>query len=246
VGYVQGGDIVARVLMPGQAKAVCDTWRAAYLPTLPGHHKYKAQGDVYSATVDALEKELPPEELRARTRTLSVLASVDAMQQPIQNQVRLMVRDLHGRRHEHGIGQLAAFDIHAGWVELRLPIRHRDAYPADFPIDKQQGDYTLARFQEGSWSYVSRFYGRNNVWKGDYASLTTPLAIFADQVHVVDVQVAVWRTPQHAPVLSGLETLQQLQQQGVVTAALLAKIQAEGAQLLQEWQQAATEEGQTP
>jgi hypothetical protein len=246
VGYVQGGDIVARVFLPGHAKAVCDTWRTAYLPTLPGHHKYKAQGDVYSATVDALEKELPADELRARTRTLSVLASIDAMQQPIQNQVRLLVRNLQGGRQEKGSGQLAAFDIHAGWVELHQPLRHKDAYPAGFPIDKQPGDYTLARFQEGSWSYTSRFYSRTKAWKGDYACLTTPIAIFADQVHVVDVHVAVWRTPQHAPALRGLETLQQLQQQGVATAALVAKIRAEGEKLLQEWQQTAAGEDSMP
>jgi hypothetical protein len=240
VGYIQGGDIVARVFLPGQAKAVCDGLRAELLPTLPGHHKYKAQGDVYSATVEALEKELPPEALRARTRTLSVLTSVDAMQQPIHNQVRLLVRDLHGGRQEQDIGQLAAFDIHDGWVELRQPLRHKDAYPPGFPIDKQPGDYTLTRFQEGSWSYIMRFYGRNNEWKGDYACLTTPIAIFADQLHVVDLHTAVWQTPQHTPIFIGLETLQRMQQQDVITATLTAKIQAEGERLLQEWHRTET------
>jgi len=237
VGYVQGGEIVARVFLPGHAKAVCDTLRATLLPTLPAHHKYKAQGDVYSATIDALEKELPPEELQARTRTLSVLASVNAMQAPIHNQIRLLVRDLERGVQDHGTTQLVAFDLHAGWVELRQALPHKDAYPPDFPIDKQPGDYTLTRFQEGSWSYTMRFYSRTNDWKGDYACLTTPIAIFADQLHVVNVHVAVWRTPQYAPALIGMETLQRLQQQGVVTAALTAKMQTEGEKVLEEWRQ---------
>lgn len=237
VGYVQGGDIVARVFMPGQAKEVCDTWRATLLPTLPGHHKYRAQGDVYGVTVDALEKELPEEELRARTRTLSVLASVDAMQSPVHNQMRLLVRDLHGSRQERGTGQLTAHDLYAGWVELRHQLRNKEAYPAAFPIDKHPGDYTLTRYQEGSWSYTLRFYDRNNAWLGDYTCLTTPVAIFADQIHVVDVHVAVWRTPQETSALQGLEPLRELQQQGVLTAACVDKIQAEGEQILQMWHQ---------
>lgn len=240
VGYVQGGDLVTRVFLSGHARAVCDMLRAAYLPTLPGHHQYKAQGDVYSATVDALEKELPPEELRARTRPMSVLASVNAMQQPIQNQVHILAYRPQGGWQEHGTEQLVAFDIHAGWVELRQALRHKDAYPTDLPIDRQPGDYTLTRFQEGSWSYTVQFYGRQNDRKGEYACLTTPIAIFADQLHVVDLHVAVWRTAQHAPTLIGLDGLQRLQQQGIITTALVEKIQAEGEKIVHEWRQTGT------
>ena len=237
VGYVRGGEIVARVYMPGHAKAVCDTLRTHLFPTLPGHHKYKAQGDVYSLTVDALEKELPPEALRTRTMTLRVLSSVDAMQQPLHNRLRILVRTLQGTLQEQELGEQVAYNIDEGWVELRQVIPHREAYPAALRIDKQPGDYTVTRFHEGSWSYTTRFYGRQGNWKGDYAALTTPIAIFADQLHVVDLHVAVWRSAKHAAALTGLDTLQQCHQQGLVTADLVQKVQAEGEALLQQLQQ---------
>ena len=91
--------MVAQVLLAGHAKAVCDALRTEIMPTLPGHHKYKAQGDVYGAIVDALEKELPPEVLRTRTASLNVLSSIDAMQLPIHNVLRFVVRDLDGTHH---------------------------------------------------------------------------------------------------------------------------------------------------
>jgi hypothetical protein len=97
--------MVAHVLLPGQSKAVCDTFRMDILPTLPGHHKYKAQGDVYGAIVDALEKELPPAVLRTRTASLNILSSIDTMQLPIHDQLRFLVRDLDGRVAEAGEGQ---------------------------------------------------------------------------------------------------------------------------------------------
>ena len=89
LGYLYGGDVSTQVEMPGDAKRLCDRLRAELLPTLPGHHKYKAQGDVYGATVDALEKELPADVLRNRTAPLGVLASVNAMQSPLRDTLRV-------------------------------------------------------------------------------------------------------------------------------------------------------------
>ncbi len=60
VGRIRGGDLTAHIFMAGHAKGACDTLRAQLLPTLPGHHKYKAYGDVYSTTVDALEESSRP------------------------------------------------------------------------------------------------------------------------------------------------------------------------------------------
>jgi probable ribonuclease FAU-1 len=241
VGHVRGGEIAARVYLSGHAKAVCDTLRAQLLPTLPGHHKYKAQGDVYGATVDALEKELPADVLHSRTRTLRVLASVDAMQQPIQHRLRVLVRTVQGALQEREVGEQVAYDIDGGWVDLRQNVPHKEAYPSALRIEKQPGDYTVTRFQEGSWHYTTRFYGRQGTWKGDYAAITTPVAIFSDQIHLIDLPVAVWRSAKHSPELTGLRTLPQLQQQGLITAALVQRMQAEGEAVLQQFQQAGTE-----
>src|SRR5207247_9282514 len=117
------------VLLPGHSKAVCDTFRAEILPTLPGHHKYKAQGDVYGAIVDALEKELPPEVLRTRTASLNVLSSIDAMQLPIHNQLRFLVRDLNGPVPEAGEGRRLAYDPDAAGVDVRGPLERQESYP---------------------------------------------------------------------------------------------------------------------
>ena len=235
VGYMYGGEMVAHILLPGQSKAVCDTLRAEILPTLPGHHKYKAQGDVYGAIVDALEKELPPAVLRTRTASLNVLSSLDAMQLPIHNQLRFLVRDLDGRVAEAGAGQRLAYDLDAGWVDVRETLGRPESYPPDLQLEPQPGDYSVTRFQEGSWSYITHFYGRDGTWKGDYASVTMPIAIFSDQLHLVNLHVTGKYSPSQPPALTGLEALHNLQQQRVVSARLVSQVQAEGAALLQQW-----------
>jgi hypothetical protein len=235
VGYVRGGEIAAHVHLSGYAKAFCDTQRTQLRATLPGHHKYKAQGDVYGATVDALEKELPPEVLRTRTMNLGLLASIDAMQQPIHERLRLVVRDLRGALHERGTVQRVSYDIDTGWVEVRQELRHNNAYPPALRLDKHPGDYTVTRFQEESWTYITRFFSREGAWKASYASITTPVAIFADQLHVVDLHVAVMRSTKHKPELRGLEALQRAQDQGIVTVALVQKVQEEAEALLQQF-----------
>jgi hypothetical protein len=211
------------------------------MPTLPGHHKYKAQGDVYGAIVDALEKELPPEVLRTRTASLSVLSSLDAMQLPIHDVLRFVVRHPDGNVSEAGEGQRLAYDLEAGWVDVREAIPRKESYPSDLRLDKQPGDYSVTRFQEGQWSYVTRFYGRDGTWKADYASITTPIAIFRDQLHLTNLHVTLKHSPLQPPEMTGLEALQDLQRQRVVSEALVQKVQEEGAAILQQWSAAATQ-----
>jgi hypothetical protein len=234
VGFIQGGDMVAHLYLACHAKTVCDALRAQLLPTLPGHHKYQAQGDLYASTVDALEKELPPQDLATRTKTLSLLASVDAMQPPIQNTLRLIKRNLDGKIQAPVVLQRVAEDLQEGWVDVRYIIPNKNAYPPDFDIARQRGDYTTIRFQEGGWYYISRFYDRNAVWKGTYAALTTPLAIFADELHVLDLGVAVTQLPQLAPECKGMDDLRHWQEQGIVSHLLVEKVQQEVDDLLRQ------------
>lgn len=239
VGYVYGGDMVAHVLLSSQAKAACDTLRAALLPTLPGHHKYQAQGDVYGAIVQALEKELPPEVLRARTASLNVLSSIDAMQLPIHDTIHVLMRHLHGPQQEVGTGQRFGYDLEQGWVDVREAVPEQGGSPQDVPLDRQPGDYSVTRFQEGSWSYVKRFYSREGTWKGDQAYFTTPVAIFSDQIHLVNLRVTAHHVPAQPPAIRGLEALQTLSEQGVVGAALVTKIRSESEAILQRFTAAA-------
>ena len=237
LGYLYGGDVSTQVEMPGDAKRLCDHLRAELLPTLPGHHKYKAQGDVYGATVDALEKELPAEVLRNRTAPLGVLASVNAMQSPLRDTLRVRMRGLRDGTATQYEGQRIAYDLDAGWVEVRQALRNRDSYPAGLRLDKRPGDYTVTRFQEGSWHYVTQVYGRQGDWKADYAGIATPTAVFSDQLHLVALGVGVCHSPEQPAELLGVESLQEQQKQGLVGAALVSKAQEEGAAVLERLRQ---------
>ena len=173
-------------------------------PRCQGHHKYKAQGDVYGAIVDALEKELPPEVLRTRTASLNVLSSLDAMQLPIHNQfcVSSCATSMGASRRPVKASVWPMIWRPAGSMCVRLSGRP-ESYPPDLHLDKQPGDYSVTRFQEGSWSYVTRFYGRDGTWKGDYASVTTPIAIFSDQLHLVNLHVTGKYSPSQPPETDG-------------------------------------------
>jgi len=71
-----------------------------------------------------------------------------------------------------------------------------------------------------------------------------PIAIFSDQLHLVNLHVTGKYSPSQPPVLTGIEALQDLQGQRIVSAALVHKAQAEGEALLQHWRAvAAPQEG---
>ena len=166
------------------------------------------------------------------------------MQLPIHSQLRFLVRDFAGSSAEAGEGQRLAYDLEAGWVDVREAIPGPEDYPPDLHLDKQPGDYAVTRFQEGQWSYVTRFYGRDGTWKADYASITTPIAIFSDQLHLSNLRVTVKHSLLQPPVMQGLEALQDLQRQRVVSADLVHKVQTEGEALLQQWSAAAAQDVQ--
>ncbi len=239
VGRIRGGDLTAHVLMSGHAKHACDTLRAQLSPTLPGHHKYKAHGDIYGTTVDALERELPGEALRHRA-ILSVLASINAMQQPIDPMLHILQRTPNGRLIDQGEAQRLSDDIYAGWVEVQRPLRNKGSYPKGLNVPKQQGDYAITRFHEGTWHYVSQFYAQDGSWLADYAGMTTPIAIFSDQIHLFDLQVAVIRSPEQPPEIVGMEALNRLQEEKMVTTALVDKVREESEAIAQQWRAEAT------
>jgi hypothetical protein len=236
VGRIRGGDLTAHVWMSGHASSVCDTLRAQLLPTLPGHHKYKAHGDIYSPTVDALERELPAEALRNRA-VLSVLSSINAMQQPIASTLHILQRAPNGRLIDQGEAQRLADDIYAGWVEVQQPLRKKGNYPKGLNVNQQPGDYTITRYHEGAWHYVSQFYAQDGSWLADYAGMTTPIAIFSDQIHLFDLQVAVIRTPQQQPEIVGMEALNRLREDNMVTPALVDKVREESEAMAQQWRE---------
>jgi hypothetical protein len=242
VGRIRGGDLTAHVLMSGHAKSVCDTLRAQLSPTLPGHYKYKAHGDIYGTTVDALERELPAEALRHRA-VLSVLASINAMQQPIAPTLHILQRLPNGRLIDQGEAQRLADDIYAGWVEVQRSLRNKGSYPRGLNVDTQPGDYAITRYHEGAWHYVSQFYAQDGSWLADYAGMTTPIAIFSDHIYLFDLQVAVIRTPQQQPEIVGMEALNRLRDEHMVTSTLVDKVREESEAVAQQWRGEATPQG---
>jgi hypothetical protein len=118
---------------------------------------------------------------------------------------------------------------------VRETLGRPESYPPDLQLEPHPGDYSVTRFQEGSWSYITHFYGRDGTWKGDYASVTMPIAIFSDQLHLVNLHVTGKYSLSQPPALTGIEALHNLQQQRVVSARLVSQVQAEGAALLQQW-----------
>ncbi len=107
-------------------------------------------------------------------------------------------------------------------------------------MNKQPGDYAITRYHEGAWHYVSQFYTQDGSWLADYAGMTTPIAIFSDNVHLFDLQVAVIRTPQQSVDIVGLEALERLRTEKMVTPALVDKVREESEAIAQQWRDEAT------
>jgi hypothetical protein len=68
-----------------------------------------------------------------------------------------------------------------------------------------------------------------------YAALTAPIEIFADELHALDLGVAVIHSPKQPPYCCGMDTLLRCQEQGVVSNQLTQKIQQEVEGLIRQF-----------
>ncbi len=129
-----------------------------------------------------------------------------------------------------------------GWPTISMPVGSKFSgrcairkLSKGLNIDKQPGDYAITRYYEGAWQHVSRFYSQDGTWLADYAGLTTPIAIFSDHIDLFDLQVAVVRSPTQAPEIVGMEALNRLHTEKLVTTALVDKVREESEAIAQQW-----------
>jgi hypothetical protein len=73
--------------------------------------------------------------------------------------------------------------------------------------------------------------------------MTTPIAIFSDHIYLFDLQVAVIRTPQQQPEIVGMEALNRLRDEHMVTSTLVDKVREESEAVAQQWRGEATPQG---
>ncbi|MBI1744767.1 DUF402 domain-containing protein [Candidatus Acetothermia bacterium] len=188
-GLLLGFEATTQFEFPGSAKQRLDQLRGEIVPTLPGHHKYKAAGSF--RTVD-----------RAEARLQQYLGdntdhSNGRMVEFPEVGETLLIEHVkpEGETIILGRGKVMAADSAKKTVQLRREIRGNGSYDGLSAL-KAPGDFALTEFCEGRWEYRTFYYSNDERCKGIYANVNTPIEIYPDRVRYIDLEIDVTREPE--------------------------------------------------
>lgn len=165
-----------------------DQYRRELVTTMAGHHRIKAGTDRASAAVDFVEAVCD-----GPTETMPIDTVLDQFGPQEGATVGISHGKPDGRRYD--LGPATVTDREAdGTIRLQREIKGSGTYDA-LGTDRSPGDIALTKIVEGREWYPTVYRGTDGTSKGTYINICTPLEIFPEEVHYVDLHIDVIKRP---------------------------------------------------
>lgn len=212
-GLLMPGESLALLEPTSLAKYIFDDIRRAVIPTIRGHHIYKARGA--SELVDILEEAISGEcseratsEALARylAKRLSERGRVEIVHvKPNGEAMRLSPGEVVCAKHENGV--------------LRLLVKRVMRSPGVYDglgIEKSEGDVDLM-IVDSSSPFIVHNYFRGEKWLGSYINVNAPPELAEGMIIYHDLLVDVVVAPDKQPELVDEDELRKALERGRVT-----------------------------
>ncbi|NHI84143.1 MAG: DUF402 domain-containing protein [Candidatus Thorarchaeota archaeon] len=194
----------ADIEFPAEVKEALDKTRAKIKPTVDRHHFHKSAG--YASLVDLAELiiEDRPEE---RTYITSKLEKVVSMDMPrTGDPINIEHVKLDGRSILLTKGRV--IETTNRGLLIRRQFRHtsrklkliQDA-PDDMNLARDEGDYAMTEVIPGSMTLVTKYYSKDDEFKGTYINVNTGVELYPSngaglgRVRYVDLEIDVIKAP---------------------------------------------------
>jgi len=177
---------------PGLSKRKLDEIRAMVIPTVTGHHYYKACGGSFSMMVDIAERMLmegcPRDEVEALLNE-----SVSSRFPKVGSTLGLEHVKLNGQLYDLGPARMVRFDRENRRIVLLRRIFREGVYDG-LEIRKDPGDFAVTEVIIGDLSLRTRYFSRDQEYKGTYININTPVELYPTKIRYVDLEVdiCVW------------------------------------------------------
>ena len=177
---------------PGLSKRRLDEIRATVTPTIAGHHYYKACGNRVSSMVDIAERMLEEECPREEVEEL-LNESIQGIFPRMGSRISLEHVKIDGQTFDLGLAQIMKFDRKNGRLILLRRFFKKGVYDG-LKVQKDPGDYAVTEAVIGDLSFRTRYFSRDERYKGTYININTPVELYPSKIRYVDleVDVCVW------------------------------------------------------
>jgi Ribonuclease G/E len=221
---VYEGNTTTFLEFPSLSKTKLDEIRSEVITTVKDHHKLKAMGQEFSLVVDFGEKilaKLPEQHVIINEAADSTFLGLFP---PLGSEVGIDHVKLNGRTLFLSPGYVLKSDPN----ERKLVLKRRFKAGGKFDgldILKEAGDYGIMEVKEGDWFVKTTYFSRDEIYKGEYLNINTPVEIYPEnyqephRIRYVDLEVDLIRTKDSIRIID-LEKLDYAKEEYIVSEDL--------------------------
>lgn len=181
------------VEFPFESKKKLDEIRGMVMPTLKGHHYYKACGGKIASMVEMAERLL---ENGCPLNEVERLFKETVVQEYPHEGSRINIEHvkINGRKFHLGEARVIMFDEGEQRIKLLRVFSAPGIYDG-LKIRKEPGDYAITNMKIGEWSFKTSYFSRDGVYKGTYININTPIELYPTKVKYIDLEVDICMWP---------------------------------------------------
>lgn len=186
---LSGSSIFLDVEFPAASKEKLDEVRGEVLPTLKGHHYYRACGSTIEQCLEMAEKLL--QKGQPRDEVNRIFRETVFRSYPYEGSyIGFTHVKLSGKTYNLGNALIEAVDYDLGEIRVSRVIRSQGVYDGlDMP--REAGDKAVTEAKIGEWYVRTSYFSKNGEYKGTYVNLNTPVEVYPSEIRYVDLEVDV-------------------------------------------------------
>ncbi len=206
------------VEFPSCSKRKLDEIRSVVVPTISGHHYYKACGGKIAYMLEMAEKLL---ERGGSLRDVEALFKETIRREYPHEGSRIGIEHvkIDGRVFNLGEARIIAFNEQEQRIKLLRVFSTPGMYDG-LKVRKEPGDYAVTSMRIGEWSFKTSYFSSDGVYKGTYININTPLEVYPNRIRYVDLEADICMWPDGKIQQIDLERLNAKVQEGCVSERL--------------------------
>lgn len=210
----------ANVEFPASSKCALDRLRSTVTPTLNGHHFYKSCGGPVSAALEMAERLLEKGQSRDEIYDL-FRRHVESMFPTVGFSVH--VEHVKPSGAIFHLGQATIEALNADGIRYSRIMRANGVYDG-LGVKKEKGDRAVSEVNFGEWYIVTSYFSSEDVWKGAYVNINTPVELYPKSIRYVDLEVDVCIRPDGDVKLLDMEKLEKAYNRGIMSDKLIGRV----------------------
>ncbi|WP_324736598.1 ribonuclease E/G [Thermococcus sp. SY098] len=216
---IEGRDIY-EVEFGGGTRKKLDNIRNEVLPTIEGHHQFKAYDPEFSFAVEIAEgilSKMPSQRIKVREGFMEAL--IDNKGPKIGWLFTLEHIKPDGQKVRIGPGEILEVSINPLKIKIKRSLKPGKVYDGlELPIE--YGDYAITEIEEGKWWYKHSYYDKDGNLKGEYYNINTPIEIYPDRARYIDLEVDIVKWPDGKKEIIDKDDLRRHYEEGIISEKL--------------------------